>query len=230
MSADTSAETTPGPSRMRAADRKQVILAAARRAFSATGDVRGTTIKHIAEEAGISEGIIYRHFDSKEDLFLQAAVEPLTAAIHQSTEMMAMFDIDQAGKELEDLSATFWQNTIDTLADMVPLLGLVLFGDPRYAVPFYRDVLAPAIDEMRVAWEETYLRETGDEFPFPLSAMANFGIALIFAIEQRMAADPPSTRSIGEALVTMEATRMNPMISVALRRRATAPKATDAGA
>ena len=37
----------------------------ARRAFTETGDMNGTTIKLIAERSGISEGVIYRHFESK---------------------------------------------------------------------------------------------------------------------------------------------------------------------
>ena len=53
----------PRRRRLTAEARKSSILAAARRAFSETGDMNGTTIKLIAERSGISEGVIYRHFD-----------------------------------------------------------------------------------------------------------------------------------------------------------------------
>src|SRR4249920_2375710 len=63
--------------RLTAEARKSSILAAARRAFTETGDMNGTTIKVIAGHSGISEGVIYRHFESKDQLFFEAVVEPL---------------------------------------------------------------------------------------------------------------------------------------------------------
>jgi AcrR family transcriptional regulator len=67
--------------RLTAQARKSSILAAARRAFTETGDMNGTTIKLIAERSGISEGVIYRHFESKDQLFFEAVVEPLKKAV-----------------------------------------------------------------------------------------------------------------------------------------------------
>src|ERR1700694_4950563 len=62
-------------------ERRHTILEAARKVFSKTGDPTATTMKAIASAAGISEGIIYRHFESKEQLYFESIVEPLTDAI-----------------------------------------------------------------------------------------------------------------------------------------------------
>ena len=57
-----------GKHRMRAAERRQNLIAVASRLF-ATHGFRGTTTKAIAEGAGISEAVIFRHFRAKEDLY-----------------------------------------------------------------------------------------------------------------------------------------------------------------
>ncbi|HEU4543572.1 MAG TPA: TetR/AcrR family transcriptional regulator [Jiangellaceae bacterium] len=53
---------------MRRAERRDQILAAATRAFARTGFV-GTGLDDIAAEAGVSRAILYRHFDTKHDLY-----------------------------------------------------------------------------------------------------------------------------------------------------------------
>lgn len=55
--------------RMSADDRRAAVLDCACGVF-ARGSYRGTTTKEIAQEAGISEPILYRHFESKLDLYL----------------------------------------------------------------------------------------------------------------------------------------------------------------
>jgi len=55
--------------RMSADDRRAAVLDCACGVFS-RGSYRGTTTKEIAHEAGISEPILYRHFESKLDLYL----------------------------------------------------------------------------------------------------------------------------------------------------------------
>jgi AcrR family transcriptional regulator len=54
--------------RMRRAERRDQILAAATRAFARSGFV-GTGLDDIAAEAGVSRAILYRHFDTKHDLY-----------------------------------------------------------------------------------------------------------------------------------------------------------------
>ena len=55
--------------RMKAPDRKQQLLESAARCFARHG-YRGTTTAMIAAEAGVSEPIIYRHFQNKHELFI----------------------------------------------------------------------------------------------------------------------------------------------------------------
>ncbi|MGH3365954.1 MAG: TetR/AcrR family transcriptional regulator [Nocardioidaceae bacterium] len=77
------ARTDPSPvRRLRRTERREQILAAATSAFARTG-FASTGLDDIAAEAGISRVILYRHFESKTDLYrvvLDRAVGHLVAA------------------------------------------------------------------------------------------------------------------------------------------------------
>src|SRR6516165_6283746 len=175
----------PKRRRLTAEARKSSILAAARRAFTETGDMNGTTIKLIAERSGISEAVIYRHFESKDQLFFEAVVEPLQKAVDDLVAATELVDKDEPltpERQLTGMTGLYKQLT-STLEHILPLLGLVLFGDPHVARRFYRENFAVAMDRLAEAW-----REVEDRYGFPfespdISARAVMGMALVLALE-----------------------------------------------
>jgi len=168
--------------RLTAEARKSSILKAARRAFTETGDMNGTTIKLIAARSGISEGVIYRHFESKDQLF----IEPLQRAVDDLVAATQVVDADEPltpERQLAGMTGLYKQ-LVSTLDEVLPLLGLVLFGDPQVAKRFYRDNFAVAMDRLAEAW-----REVEDRYGFPLespdvAARAVMGMALLLAMER----------------------------------------------
>jgi AcrR family transcriptional regulator len=69
--------------RLRRAERREQLLAAATQAFARAG-FAATSLDDIAAEAGISRVLLYRHFESKTDLYravLDRAIARLTAAV-----------------------------------------------------------------------------------------------------------------------------------------------------
>jgi AcrR family transcriptional regulator len=80
--------------RLPRAERRDQILVAATRAFARTG-FAATSLDDIAAEAGISRVILYRHFDSKTDLY-RAALDRvgarLTAAVGTRDYTLASVD------------------------------------------------------------------------------------------------------------------------------------------
>jgi AcrR family transcriptional regulator len=69
--------------RLRRAERREQLLAAATRAFAGAG-FAATSLDDIAEAAGISRVLLYRHFESKADLYravLDRAIARLTGAV-----------------------------------------------------------------------------------------------------------------------------------------------------
>jgi AcrR family transcriptional regulator len=179
------AVTPPRARRLKADARRTSILEAARAAFSKTGDVNGTTMKVIAECSGISEGVIYRHFESKDQLFYEAVVDPLREAVDDLVAASEMVDRETPltpERQLEALTGLYRQLT-STLEDVLPLLGLVLFGDPKVAKRFFDEHFVVAMDRLAGAWRQVEDRY-GYEFESPdISARAVMGIALMLALE-----------------------------------------------
>ena len=74
---------TQATRRLPRTERREQIIAAATRAFAGAG-FAATNLDDIAAEAGVSRAILYRHFDSKTDLYqavLDSACGRLIASV-----------------------------------------------------------------------------------------------------------------------------------------------------
>lgn len=184
-STSPSTDEAPRVRRLTAEARKKSILAAARKAFTETGDMNGTTIRVIAEQGGISEGVIYRHFESKDQLFFEAVVEPLSEAVDKLVAAAETVDRDEPltpERQKETLNGLYRQLT-STLEEVMPLLGLVLFGDPVVAKRFYKENLAVAMDRLAQSWQSVEARYGMESESSDVTARAVMGIALFLALE-----------------------------------------------
>jgi AcrR family transcriptional regulator len=68
--------------RMRKADRKRQLMDHAKQLFVTLG-YQHTTTEKIAQAAGVSEPVLYRHFDSKKTLFIEVLDDIRAATIHR---------------------------------------------------------------------------------------------------------------------------------------------------
>src|SRR3954468_6095781 len=75
-------EAPKAPARMRKAERKRQLLAHAKQLFVQLG-YKETTTEKIARAAGVSEPVLYRHFDSKKALFLEVLQEIRDATLNR---------------------------------------------------------------------------------------------------------------------------------------------------
>jgi AcrR family transcriptional regulator len=86
--------SSPGPedakptTRMRRADRKRQLLTHAKHLFLTLG-YQNTTTEKIARAAGVSEPMLYRHFESKKALFLEVLKEIREATLTRWQTAMA---------------------------------------------------------------------------------------------------------------------------------------------
>jgi AcrR family transcriptional regulator len=76
------AEAPKSASRMRKADRKRQLLVHAKHLFVTLG-FQNTTTEKIARAAGVSEPVLYRHFESKKALFMEVLKEIREATLNR---------------------------------------------------------------------------------------------------------------------------------------------------
>src|SRR5437660_7628102 len=84
MDATTKRRRSPlkATARMRKADRKRQLLAHAKQLFVTLG-YQHTTTEKIAQAAGVTEPVLYRHFPSKKALFLDVLHEVRAATLQR---------------------------------------------------------------------------------------------------------------------------------------------------
>lgn len=171
--------------RLSASDRRANILQAARRVFERTGDLGSATTKMIAQEAGINEAVLYRHFDSKEEIFYASVVEPLHLPIDAFVKRAQPPAQRMTREERVTFMQTVMSDMVDQLAEAMPALGLVLFGSPSVATSFYNSAWEPALRDLAEGWrkifEDAGLTDYNDPY---LSAQVVIGTCLMLAIER----------------------------------------------
>jgi AcrR family transcriptional regulator len=162
----------PRTSAAHATEMRQRILDGAHRAMLA-GGYRGTTMPAIAAEADVSVGLLYRYFDSKEELYLamcegvtQAQLDELAAQMGQIADPRERL-ARAVGHFVESLEAERWGAIITTgwaEADVNPALRDLLRRRcdqiRAFATMFLREAVARGEVEPEVDVEELSLAAT----------------------------------------------------------------------
>jgi TetR/AcrR family transcriptional regulator, repressor for uid operon len=198
----------PRTSAAHATEMRQRILDGAHRAMLA-GGYRGTTMPAIAAEADVSVGLLYRYFDSKEELYLAMCEGVTQAQLDELASQMGKIADPRerlaraVGYFVESLEAERWGAIITTgwaEADVNPRLRDLLRRRcdqiRAFAAMFLREAVAngevePDIDVEELSLAATMLMdgviahqaEAGDRFDAPLAQRSV--IALIGRTLQR---------------------------------------------
>lgn len=142
--------------RMPAAERKQQILLSAIRVF-ARSTYHGATTKSIAEEAGVTEALLYRYFGSKRDIFTEAVRHTAGRLTRDLEEILKRHRDDplQAISECVE----YYVNILESHADMARMIFLVLAEldeeDIREAyLPFQKRAVEAMADSI-IHWQNT---------------------------------------------------------------------------
>jgi len=121
--------------------RRQQILRAAAKVFSQHG-FEGARTKKIADEGGMAEAMIYRHFESKEELFGAAIVAPFEQVVeHAMRDAKAFPSI--SGHDRIEYSDRLHCEMHEAMRGLVPFLGPALFANSDSGRNFYAKRLVP---------------------------------------------------------------------------------------
>lgn len=122
---DRSAPTPAPRARMSAQRRRQQLIEAAQQLFSTHG-FRGTSTKAIAERAGVSEALLFRHFPTKADLYAAILLEK--AEFTGLAERIEILDRLAQADDDEALVRFFVQGTIENNERDLPFARLLLYA------------------------------------------------------------------------------------------------------
>ena len=103
---------------------RERIVEAAERVVRERGLAR-TTTKEIARAAGYSEGTLYKHFESKEDLFLAVLAERLPSFLALVEELPARVGRGTVPETLEEVAT----NALTYYGEIVPMAASI-FSEP----------------------------------------------------------------------------------------------------
>lgn len=118
-----------GRERRRSEDVHSALLASAAKLFARHGLAR-TTTKEIAEDAGVAETAVFRHFGSKTDLFREAVIAPFARfADHYAERWWPLLEQPSTN---EAILRAFMEDFYDALKDNrdAVLAMLMAQGDP----------------------------------------------------------------------------------------------------
>ncbi len=120
---------------------RRLLLDAARELF-ARQDYRSTTTREIAEAAGVTEYLLFRHFGSKAGLFREALVLPFTDFVDEFGRTWRSVIPEETSEE--DLARHFVEQLYDVLAEhrglLLTLVASEAFSDEEIALAGIADI------------------------------------------------------------------------------------------
>ena len=164
------------------------ILNVALGAFAEKG-LHGATMSEIAKRAGLSGGALYRHFDSKEDIF-RAVVESHSFAFGALDMIRDLIPELEPGTALKFIAQGMFTYFFLEVDFMRVVVGESV-KDPEPAAPFFETMLAPSRDficSCVTLWKEKgLLRDDVDPL---VATMAFLGMVGYIMVEQALFANP----------------------------------------
>lgn len=189
-------------SRLTAAERRERIVEAARPLFIA-GGLSGTRTRDIAAAAGVNEALLYQHFDSKQQIFDEAVTAPLARIVARLAGTPGEPIVDDEGRVQRQATETFVRVLLDTMVESTGLFGVVLFSDSGTGQQFYRDRIAPLLDQIIVTIEDNLSHWRHRPFDPRVVVPAVFGMCWGLAIDASYRGELVDSEAVAAELTGM---------------------------
>lgn len=134
------------PPRLTASDRRQQILEAASGLFARKG-YEGATTREIAEEAGINEALLFRHFPTKENLYW-TLIEELCAARGRQQRVRELLEIGGDDQEVFESIAHEFLTRSPRDRELTRLLWFTALENHELSARFFNAFIAEIFEEL----------------------------------------------------------------------------------
>jgi AcrR family transcriptional regulator len=186
---------------------KPLLLDAAREVFATRG-FRGARTKEIADKAGVSEALLYRHFGSKAGLFEEAILEPVNLFVGEFVERWRT-EWDQTRPFHETVGA-FMEGMYDLMREhrsaVLALLAAHAFEDEMNGQAPHRPLFGNLASLEEVASVESKSRHF---LPEPaLTTRVAVTLAVAMGLLEDFLFGPPDSPSVSREAIIDEMTMM----------------------
>jgi AcrR family transcriptional regulator len=213
--------------RLKGAERRQLILEAARRVFLESG-FSGARTRRIAEEAGITEALLYRFFPSKLAIYEAAVLQPLEAFVADM--LAATGEIEARSENREDGLRRINEMLYHFMRESAPFLAVVLLSEVNEGRRFYQNDFHPVLSK---PINDVVSRITGWRSPRGDSTLifaAMLGVHMGLAIDGLLRGASPDEAEVAGQLTALFSDGMpeeaqHALVSFPARKPATARKA-----
>jgi TetR/AcrR family transcriptional regulator len=187
--------------RLSAAERRAKIIADAREVFIEQG-VNGARSRDIAQRAGITEAYLYRHFHSKDEIFLLAIDRPLDEMIShlrdETHELASRSDVERA-----DVLLRSHELLLQCMVEIAPLVAAALLSGSSQNDQFYADHLFPRLRNVLALVIPDITGYPLKAFELDLFVDAMIGIHMTIALEHLLENKPVDVPVVARQVTTM---------------------------
>jgi AcrR family transcriptional regulator len=183
--------------RLKAADRRRQILQVATPLFT-EGGLDSVSTSEIARRAGVTQPVLYQHFASKEDLYADAVLAPLSAHLDVLVERVRGAVV--AEPDREGRLARIEEHWIATMVEAGPFLGAVMFARRETAAVQYRAVVTPRLREICDLLRQHVLPEGMPEDAAWRYVRAVFGMNLLIVFDAMQRDEAPDVTALARDL------------------------------